>query len=192
MKFRCAPLSVPAVLAILAALPLLVGCGGGDPVAVNTAGASGTGGSATAGSATGGSGSGGSTAGGASGSGVGGGAAGTATSAGGATASFGTLKNIIQMSCFGGLCHDLPEHPLKLKLDDKLYTTLTTHMTKNCGPLVKPGSPQDSALVKLLKGPCGETARMPLDKCSQDGDEACVTPANIALIEQWIAAGAPP
>jgi len=196
-RVRRAALGLLASFGALVPLPLLVSCGVEDPVGGNTAGSSATAGSASAGSATGGTaaggaGPGGSAAGGASGSGVGGGAAGTASSAGGATASFGTLKNIIQMSCFGGLCHDLPEHPLKLKLDDQLYTTLTTHMTKNCGPLLKPGSPQDSALVKLLKGPCGETARMPLDKCSQDGDEACVSPANIALIEQWIANGAPP
>ena len=38
------------------------------------------------------------------------------------------------------------------------------------------GSPQDSALVKLLKGPCGETERMPYNKCFEDTDEGCVRP----------------
>lgn len=182
MNVRSSLAAVPPTFA----LALLMGCGVEDPVVANMGGSATTAGTA----ASGGSALGGSAAGGSAGSGVGGSAAGTASS-GGATASFSTLKGVIQMSCFGGICHDLPEHPLQLKLDEKLYTTLTTHMTKHCGPLVKPGSPQDSALVKLLKGPCGETARMPLDKCSQDGDEACVTPANIALIEQWIASGAP-
>lgn len=182
MNLRSSLLAVPA----FAALALLANCGTEDPVVANAGGSPTTAGA----TATGGSVSGGSAAGGSAGSGVGGSAGGTASS-GGATASFGTLKGVLQMSCFGGICHDLPEHPLQLKLDEKLYTTLTTHMTKHCGPLVKPGSPQDSALVKLLKGPCGETARMPLDKCSQDGDEACVSAANIALIEQWIASGAP-
>jgi hypothetical protein len=124
-----------------------------------------------------------------SGSGGGGGAAG---SGGGAPQpTFEGVKAMIQGSCFGGLCHDLAEHPLKLKLDDALYTTLTTYSTKHCGPLVKVGSPQESALVKLLKGPCGETERMPYGKCNQDGDEGCVSPATIAALEQWITSGAP-
>src|SRR6188768_878360 len=194
MKFRSSILAMP--MPMPAALLLLVNCGVEDPIVANTGGSTTTGGTTTTGGsvATGGSAAGGPSAGGSAGAlgvggsvGGGGASAGGAGGAGGATASFGTLKNIIQMSCFGGLCHDLPEHPLQLKLDDKLYTTLTTYVTENCGPLLKPGSPQDSAIVKLLKGPCGETPRMPLDKCSQDGDEACVTSANIALLEQWIA-----
>jgi hypothetical protein len=104
---------------------------------------------------------------------------------------FAMVKGVIKASCFGGVCHDLPEHPFRLNLDDKLYTTLTTHMTKTCGPVVKPGSPQDSALVKLLKGPCGETDRMPYNKCVDDTDEGCVRPEYITAIEQWIAKGAP-
>jgi hypothetical protein len=54
-----------------------------------------------------------------------------------------------------------------------------------------PGNPQDSALVKLLKGPCGDTNRMPFGKCFEDGDDGCVAPEYIAAIEQWIAKGAP-
>ncbi len=122
-------------------------------------------------------------------SGGGGGAAGSGGSAPQPT--FEGVKTMIQSSCFGGLCHDLAEHPLKLKLDDALYTTLTTYSTKHCGPLVKVGSPQESALVKLLKGPCGETERMPYGKCNQDGDEGCVSPETIAALEQWITSGAP-
>jgi hypothetical protein len=158
-------------------------------------GAGGSAGSAVAGGGAGGTAAGGTVAGGAAGSLNGGSAGQTATggTAGGDTvaASFEGLKSVLKASCFGGVCHDLPEHPLQLKIDDKLYGTLTSHMTKGCGVVVKPGSPQDSALVKLLKGPCGGTDRMPLNKCTDDGDEGCVTPANIAAIEQWIAAGAP-
>ena len=121
-----------------------------------------------------------------------GGGGGAAGSGGGAPQpTFEGVKAMIQASCFGGLCHDLAEHPLKLKLDDALYTTLTTYSTEHCGPLVKVGSPQESALVKLLKGPCGETERMPYGKCNQDGDEGCVSPAAIAALEQWITSGAP-
>jgi hypothetical protein len=165
----------PTTLAALTLALLLLGCSAEDPVVAGSAGTSATAGSATAGFATGGSATAGSATGGSAAAGAatggsatagsatggsatagsatggsatgGAGAGGPATGAGGATASFATLKNIIQMSCFGGLCHDLPEHPLKLKLDDQLYTTLTTHQTKTCGPLLKPGSPQESALV---------------------------------------------
>lgn len=105
--------------------------------------------------------------------------------------SFTTLKSVIQTSCFGGLCHDLPENPLKLTVNDQLYTILTTHMTEHCGVVVKPGFPEESALVRLLKGPCGDTDRMPFGKCFVDGDEGCIAPEHIAAIEKWIANGAP-
>jgi hypothetical protein len=154
--------------------------GGTAGTSATVAGASGVP-AATAGTTSGGTGG--------SGSGGGGGAAG---SGGGAPQpTFEGVKAMIQASCFGGLCHDLAEHKLKLKLDDALYTTLTTYSTKNCGALVKVGSPQESALIKLLKGPCGETERMPYGKCFQDGDEGCVSPATIAALEQWITSGAP-
>jgi len=125
---------------------------------------------------------------------AGGGGAGAAAGSAGSgevPATFATIKSLIPTSCFGGVCHDLPEHPLKLKVDDELYATLTGHTTETCGPLIKAGSPQDSALVKLLKGPCNGTDRMPLGKCFADGDEGCVPPAYVAAIEQWIANGAP-
>jgi len=188
-----------------------LGCAGNDGVVTAAGGGSGgtglgtaglgTAGSGTAGSGTGGVSSAGATAGGVAGlSGGSGGNSGGNSGNGGSGGSgsgaieptFAMLKGVIQMSCFGGVCHDLPEHPFRLVLDDKLYTTLTTHVTKTCGPVVKPGSPQDSALVKLLKGPCGETERMPYNKCVEDADEGCVRPEYIAAIEQWIAKGAPP
>jgi hypothetical protein len=65
-------------------------------------------------------------------------------------------------------------------------------ISKNCGnfPVVNPGKPQESAIVKILKGPCGTTPRMPID-CVDDGDSKCVPPEYIAAITQWIANGAP-
>jgi hypothetical protein len=177
----------PSALLALALLAGLAGCAGNDGAspagggtsALATAGTGGSGGlGGSAGTAPGGS------------AGLAGGNSG---SGGGAIEpTFAMLKGVIKTSCFGGVCHDLPEHPFHLVLDDKLYTTLTTHVTKTCGPVVKPGSPQDSALVKLLKGPCGETERMPYNKCVEDTDEGCVRPEYIAAIEQWIANGAPP
>lgn len=155
--------------------------GGGAGAASTIAGSNfgGSGGQPTGGTAGGGS----------------GGQAGAGGSGGGGAAaiepSFNTLKSIIQMSCFGGLCHDLPENPLQLTVNDGLHMRLTTYTTEHCGPLLKPGAPQDSALVKLLKGPCGETDRMPYGKCFEDADEGCVRPEQIAAIEKWIANGAP-
>jgi len=189
-------------LAVLASVLSLVGpsMGCSDPQ-TGSGGMGGGNGSGAAGTSTtgGGGGAGGNNAAGGSIASGGGGAAGApVTAAGGGTggtgaidASFDTFKSLVPTHCFGGLCHDLPENPLKLTVDDKLYTTLTTHMTKHCGPVLTPGNPQDSALVKLLKGPCGETNRMPFGKCFEDGDEGCVSPEYIAAIEQWIAKGAP-
>ena len=182
-----------SALAILALVAGLAGCAGNDgvtPAAGGTSalGTAGTGGSGSLG------GSAGATLGGSAGLGGGSsGSGGNGGSGGGAIEpTFAMVKDVIKTSCFGGVCHDLPEHPFHLMLDDKLYTTLTTHMTKTCGPVVKPGSPQDSALVKLLKGPCGGTDRMPYNKCVEDADEGCVRPEYIAALEQWIAKGAPP
>lgn len=181
-------LSALAVLAVLGTGA--AGCGGNDGVIPAAGGSSGAATGGVGGSAGGLISAAGATFG---GSGSGGGAAGSTGSGGGAIEpTFAMLKGVIQTSCFGGVCHDLPEHPFRLVLDDKLYATLTTHVTETCGPVVKPGSPQDSALVKLLKGPCGETERMPYNKCFEDTDEGCVRPEYIAAIEQWIAKGAPP
>jgi len=172
MNLRPTSLALPTTLA---AVLFLTNCSGDNAPAANSAGSGGgsTGGSASAGSA-GSAGSGGGTGGGS-----------------GIEPSFATLKSVIQSSCFGAVCHDLPEHPLQLKVDDKLYGTLTTYMTKHCGPVLTPGSPQDSALIKLLKGPCNGTDRMPYGKCAADGEEGCISPEYIAAIEKWIANGAP-
>ena len=200
-----ATFSLLAAPALVVAVLLLANCGGenlpdtpsgggaamagSSPGSASSAGAAGSSAVGGAGAAALGGTSGTST-GGAGGSSGGGGASGAG--GGAIEPTFGMIKGLIQTSCFGGVCHDLSEHTLPLTVDDKLYTTLTTHMTKHCGPVVKPGSPQDSALVKLLKGPCGETDRMPYGKCNQDGDEGCISPDIIAAIEKWIANGAPP
>ena len=104
------------------------------------------------------------------------------------------MQNVIQTtSCFGGGCHDDPANPLQLKVDANLYMTLTTHVTKTCGKLVNTASPADSGLVKLLQGDCNGTVRMPYGKCYEGdvGSDFCVSDANIAAIQAWIAKGAP-
>jgi hypothetical protein len=85
-----------------------------------------------------------------------------------------------------------PDHTLLS--DDALYTFMKGYTTRNCGALINVANPGESALVKLLKGACGATPVMPLDKCYEDkgalaGD--CVPSATVSAIQQWIAAGAP-
>ncbi|KYF96887.1 hypothetical protein BE20_58875 [Sorangium cellulosum] len=102
------------------------------------------------------------------------------------------MKFVIEnASCFGAGCHNDEMNPLNLKVDAELRTRLTTHVSKNCGniPVVNPGKPEESALIKILEGPCGETMRMPLG-CVNDGDANCVPPSYIEALSQWIADGA--
>ena len=168
----------------------------------NSAGSAGKGGALSGGSDGGVSG----VAAGVSGGGAGGisGGAGSAGSAGTSetvAASFNTVRDVIAMTpCTGGGCHGAEGIPLYWTPDDpKLYETLTTHVTANCGKLVDTASPADSALIKVLQGDCGTapniTSRMPYGKCFPgDGAdiEACVAPAKVAAIQAWIAKGAPP
>jgi hypothetical protein len=135
------------------------------------------------------------------------GTGGSSTNGGsGNSATFATVAALIKdratpHSCFGGSCHDSenlyfhllgPDHALLS--DDALYTFMKGYMTRNCGPLINLANPGESAIVKLLKGPCGATPVMPMDKCYEDkGTIAgeCVPPESVSAIQQWIAAGAP-
>ncbi|WP_437723788.1 hypothetical protein [Sorangium sp. So ce861] len=102
------------------------------------------------------------------------------------------MKFVIEnASCFGAGCHNDEMNPLDLQIDGELRTRLTTHVSANCGnlPIVNPGKPEESALIKILKEPCGETPRMPLE-CVNDGDAKCVPPNYIEALSQWIADGA--
>ncbi|MGK3991858.1 hypothetical protein [Sorangium sp. So ce1024] len=105
---------------------------------------------------------------------------------------FATVKFVIQnASCFGAGCHNDEMNPLDLQLNDELHSRLLSHVSKNCGdiPIVTPGNPEESALVKILKGPCGPTPRMPIE-CVNDGDAKCVPDEYIDAIAQWITNGA--
>ncbi|AUX37683.1 hypothetical protein SOCE836_099130 [Sorangium cellulosum] len=102
------------------------------------------------------------------------------------------MKFVIEnASCFGAGCHNDEMNPLDLQVNAELRTRLTSHVSENCGNLliVNPGKPEESALIKILKGPCGDTPRMPLE-CVNDGDAKCVPPNYIEAISQWIADGA--
>jgi hypothetical protein len=187
MTFRSTIFASPAAVAILSLVASCsgqgdpdVGGGGDSAVGVMSPDAGGSGGMDSGGVAVGEAGAGGIDSGSDSGSAV--------------PATFASVKFIVmQSACFGAGCHNDDQNPLNLRLDEQLYTRLTTRISANCGniPIVNPGKPQDSALVKILKGPCGPMARMPLG-CVDDLDTACVPADYVAAITQWIANGAPP
>jgi len=89
------------------------------------------------------------------------------------------------------------ELPL-LVVSDQLYTELTTYVSVECGniPIVTPGNPAQSALIKLLKAPCDDGIGEPIPRmpngCTEDEfGNTCVPDEYIAAIEQWVASGAP-
>ena len=118
-------------------------------------------------------------------------------------ATFATVKLVMGggggiMPCAAAPCHGVngiapPDHPLELPQGDdhKLYTALTTYVSKACGntKLVTPGDETKSALVRILQGPCGATPRMPYGCSAEAGD--CIPDDYIAAVAKWIAAGAP-
>src|SRR5690606_36934762 len=123
--------------------------------------------------------------------------------------SFATLKfgisgyrpdiNGAASDCHSG-GHEHSDVPLRLVPDEQLYAEITTHISKKCGniPVVNPGSPETSALVKVLRGPCEEVVppeepipRMPYGCFENEWENNCVEDAYIDAIEQWIANGAP-
>ena len=172
---------------------------------VATAGAAGTaspGGGGAGGSAGGSGGAGG--AGGAGGSTAG--SAGSSGSGGGTGVTFTQVKALLAMSCKGSKCHDPGNEGKQADwiTSEGLYTRLTTPLpetTAHCvgnTPIV-PNMPTMSLLVQAVTGPGKITcmkkgggtemiARMP-DDCP--GDRPCLTPDQIKLITDWVAAGAP-
>jgi hypothetical protein len=106
---------------------------------------------------------------------------------------FETLKAVLQSNygCTGADCHGGNDHNVSLLVNSQLYTTLTTFISKcDSLPLVTPGNPAQSALLKILKGPCGPISQMP-DGCIGGEFGNCLKPEEIAPVEQWILMGAP-
>jgi hypothetical protein len=110
-------------------------------------------------------------------------------------ASFATVRQVVvQAHCADASCHNGEAKP-RLQDDATLHATLTSHISEACGhiPVVTPGDPEQSALVKLLKGPCGELPRMPNGCISEPIEEyTCLPPDYIDAIERWVALGAAP
>ncbi|WP_437324763.1 hypothetical protein [Sorangium sp. So ce381] len=186
MKLRISSFIVVAFVAVLSPLP---GCSD-DPDDTGAGGAGGTDASSTSASVSTSS---------AVGSGGSGGAGSTSASTGGDGGSTGsgseieptfeTLQFVIQNACFGAGCHNDDMNPLNLMIDGELHARVSSHTTKNCGDLIDPGNPEESGLIKILKGPCGATPRMPLE-CVNEGDSKCIPPDYIEALTQWIADGA--
>jgi hypothetical protein len=189
MKFRLWIFAAPATVAILA------GCSGQDNPAPENSGGTSPGGSNGLGSGGQTSAGGGGGSGGVNTAGVEGGSPTAGASGGDSTvpATFDTFELVIEQApCFGAGCHNDDQNPLDLRVDDQLHARVTSRISTNCGgiPIVNPGKPQESALVRILKGPCNETPRMP-PGCVDDQDSLCIPAEYIAAIEQWIASGAP-
>ena len=101
----------------------------------------------------------------------------------------GAVSACASAPCHGAGGMEPPSNPLTLQQDATLYGNMMAYVSHACGdiPLVNPGKPNESALIKILTGPCGATARMPF-LCSA---EQCLSDAEIAAISQWIANCAP-
>lgn len=118
---------------------------------------------------------------------------GAAAGATGVPATFETVKQVFrEVPCLGAGCHNDHMNPLDLRDSETLHSHLLSRFSVNCGnlPIVNPGKPNESALIKILKGPCGITPRMPIG-CVNDEDATCIPPAFMAAMTQWIANGAP-
>ena len=111
---------------------------------------------------------------------------------------FETLKLVLTGThppCNAADCHG-PGGPNPLqywvKDDDKLYDTLTHHVSADCGniPVVTPGHPERSALVKVLKGPCSAKVPQMPNGCTPEANN-CLPAEYVTAIERWIALGAP-
>ena len=124
---------------------------------------------------------------------------GTGGSSGSIPPTFATVKLVLGgggaiTPCAAAPCHAVggmapPANPLTLQDTPALYANLTSYVAKDCGnmKLISPGKPEESALLQILKGPCGAVPRMPY-MCS---DQACIPDDYIAALSQWIANCAP-
>jgi hypothetical protein len=158
----------------------------------------GTGGTPPAGGSTGkggqAAGTGGTTGGGGKPAGNGGTVGGAGGSSGGG---FAPVAMILGMNCGTGTCHMGGAHS-DLRNNAGLYARIVgakaLGMSCNTKTLIVPSSTATSAISQVIKGPftgCSD-ARMP-NQCSPTSamPRACLTTAQIAVIDSWITAGAP-
>jgi hypothetical protein len=89
------------------------------------------------------------------------------------------VKPLLQTKCFS--CHGAIRQKAGLRLD---AAQLLLKGTKN-GPVVIPGKPDDSPLIAVITSEGHERAAMP-----PEGEGEPFSPAQVAMIRQWIKAGA--
>jgi hypothetical protein len=109
-------------------------------------------------------------------------------------ANFATMSEIVTYRCGGSGCHGGETQPTMVGLDDgKLYSTLTTYVSKLCGNrlLVKPGSPQSSAFYLAQSGLCGAGDGGGLPQMPLGCVDNCIPPDYREGVREWIARGAP-
>jgi hypothetical protein len=98
----------------------------------------------------------------------------------------GEIANCASAPChgLGGMAPPPPKIPLILQDDANLYHNMMGYTSVACGnvPLVNPGNPNESGLIKILSGPCGTTPRMPF-LCT---DVGCFSAETMAAISAWI------
>lgn len=121
-----------------------------------------------------------------------GGGASCAPGGGSGSATWSDVKTVVGFYCGGTGCHNNGQTPnLFPDTDEALYTTLTTYKVAKCGGrvLVKPCAPDDSAFYRAQSDPttCEMLPQMPFG-C---GVGSCTQPDDLAIVRQWIAAGAP-
>jgi len=174
------------------------GTGGstGSGGATNSGGATGTGGRGTGGGAA----TGGAT--GTGGRGTGGGGAATGgSSGGGSTGTFAAVATILGTSCGTGTCHQGGAHVdlrnttgLRDRIVSKMISGTNSMASCQSKTYIVPNMPAMSVISQIIKAAvtgCG--ARMP-DGCSTTSanPRRCLTTDQIATIDAWITAGAPP
>jgi len=111
---------------------------------------------------------------------------------------FATLRFVLTGTmppCNAADCHG-PGGPNRLQYPVKeparLYEVLTHHVSVECGniPVVTPGDPRKSALMKVLRGPCSDKVPQMPNGCRPEQGN-CVPENYVAAIERWITLGAP-
>jgi hypothetical protein len=161
-----------------------------------------TGGNGGNGNPTGGNG--GATGGGGGATGGGGGGKSTGGSGGGGAVTFSQVASLLSKACAGSQCHGGSNH-INLVNMTGLYMRLTTPLPStnpHCGgtTLIVAGSLASSFLANVIKGQStcmkgGGTEMIPRmpDDCSTSSSNprACLTAAEIKLVEDWVTAGAP-
>lgn len=102
--------------------------------------------------------------------------------------SFEDVQALLLYSCVLVSCHTpLYNQPTLLDFDGMLHDRMLSWQVSHCNdePLVTPGQPENSAILKLVTQRCGEFVMPPL--CT----DPCVDAETYEGIEAWIKAGAP-